>query len=272
MAATHPDRVSSLVIVNGTASDTRGHDYPRASRSGLLDRFLDLNFEPDAVDKASTRSASSRRAFRTDDTFRAWWNRAGNHGAGTGHRPADGPGSVPVRRPGASAAPASADARRCTGATMPRSRLRHGALPRGAHPERGVCRAPRRRRPLLGRRHRPDARRDRGVPHRRPPRADIDRVLRRSCSSTSPARTTASPAPTVGDAATPRAARRGRVRELERFRGREPTPAQPCWPPSTARRGRRASRKRSETRSRARMRAGRCAHRRGRRTRRKPAA
>ena len=51
LAATHPDRVSSLIIVNGTARIPAADDYPEGIPQALLDEFLDLNFEPDALDR-----------------------------------------------------------------------------------------------------------------------------------------------------------------------------------------------------------------------------
>jgi class 3 adenylate cyclase len=84
LAATHPDRVSSLVIVNGTARIPEAEDYPEGIAQQLLDRFLDLNFEPDAVDRGYDSLRFFAPTVAHDDAFRAWWNRAGNRGAGPG--------------------------------------------------------------------------------------------------------------------------------------------------------------------------------------------
>jgi DNA-binding SARP family transcriptional activator/pimeloyl-ACP methyl ester carboxylesterase len=82
LAATHPDRVSSLVIVNGTARIPEAEDYPEGVPQRLLDRFLDLNFEPDALDRHYDALGFFAPSVARDDDFRAWWNRAGNQGAG----------------------------------------------------------------------------------------------------------------------------------------------------------------------------------------------
>jgi DNA-binding SARP family transcriptional activator/class 3 adenylate cyclase len=81
LAATYPDRVSSLIIVNGTARLARADDYPIGAPQRLLDRFLDLNMEPDAVERGFDLLAVAAPSVADDDAFRAWWNRAGNRGA-----------------------------------------------------------------------------------------------------------------------------------------------------------------------------------------------
>jgi pimeloyl-ACP methyl ester carboxylesterase len=82
LAATHPERITSLVIVNGTARISRAEDYPEGIPQPILDRFLDLNFEPDAVDRGFDSLEFWAPSVAGDDAFRAWWNRAGNRGAG----------------------------------------------------------------------------------------------------------------------------------------------------------------------------------------------
>lgn len=82
LATTFPDRVNSLVIVNGTARLARADDYPAGAPQRLLDRLLDLSFEPDAVDRGFDSLDLWAPSVVGDDAFRAWWNRAGNRGAG----------------------------------------------------------------------------------------------------------------------------------------------------------------------------------------------
>jgi DNA-binding SARP family transcriptional activator/class 3 adenylate cyclase len=82
LAATHPDRVSSLIIVNGTARIPAAKDYPVGVPQGLLDEFLDLNYEPDALDRGYDSLDFFAPTVAGDDAFRAWWTRAGNRGAG----------------------------------------------------------------------------------------------------------------------------------------------------------------------------------------------
>lgn len=81
LAATHPDRVSGLVIVNGTARFARADDYPVGIPQQVLDRFMDLNTEPDALDRGYDALGFWAPSVADDDAFRSWWNRAGNRGA-----------------------------------------------------------------------------------------------------------------------------------------------------------------------------------------------
>jgi class 3 adenylate cyclase len=80
-ATTYPNRVSSLVIVNGTARMARAEDYPVGIPQRLLDNFLDVNMKPDAVDRGFDYLAMAAPSVAQDETFRAWWNRAGHRGA-----------------------------------------------------------------------------------------------------------------------------------------------------------------------------------------------
>jgi pimeloyl-ACP methyl ester carboxylesterase len=82
LATTFPDRVSSLVIVNGTARIPRADDYPEGISQRRLDEFLDLNFEPDAIDRGYDALDFFAPTVAGDAAFRAWWNQAGNRGAG----------------------------------------------------------------------------------------------------------------------------------------------------------------------------------------------
>jgi DNA-binding SARP family transcriptional activator/class 3 adenylate cyclase len=81
LATTHPERVSSLIIANGTARAARADDYPIGFPQRVLDRFLELNMESDAVEQGLDLLAIAAPSVADDDAFRAWWNRAGNRGA-----------------------------------------------------------------------------------------------------------------------------------------------------------------------------------------------
>ena len=50
-AATYPDRVSSLILVNGTARIGRAEGYPVGIPEPILERYMDLNAESDAVER-----------------------------------------------------------------------------------------------------------------------------------------------------------------------------------------------------------------------------
>lgn len=82
LAATHPDRVSELIFVNGTARVARADDYPVGVPQRVLDRFLETNMEPDAVERGLDMLLQFAPSVAGDGAFRAWWNRAGNRGAG----------------------------------------------------------------------------------------------------------------------------------------------------------------------------------------------
>jgi class 3 adenylate cyclase len=84
LATTYPDRVSSLVIVNGTARAARADDYPVGIPERVLNRFVEVNMEPDAVDQGFDILALFAPSVADDEGFRAWWNRAGNRGASPG--------------------------------------------------------------------------------------------------------------------------------------------------------------------------------------------
>jgi class 3 adenylate cyclase len=82
LAATYPDRVSELIFVNGTARMARAEDYPVGIPQRVLDRFLETNMEPDAVERGLDMLSHFAPSVADDRAFRAWWNRAGNRGAG----------------------------------------------------------------------------------------------------------------------------------------------------------------------------------------------
>jgi class 3 adenylate cyclase len=81
LAASHPGRVANLVVVNGSPRAGRADDYPAGIPRRLLDRFLDVNFEPDAVERGLDFLAFAAPTVAGDESFRAWWTRAGYRGA-----------------------------------------------------------------------------------------------------------------------------------------------------------------------------------------------
>lgn len=81
LAATYPDRVSGLVIVNGTARYARDTDYPVGAPQRLLDYFLEANFEPEAAAPSFDFLRLTAPSRAHDESFRAWWVKAGRRGA-----------------------------------------------------------------------------------------------------------------------------------------------------------------------------------------------
>ena len=80
LAAMHPERVSGLVVVNGTSRVAWAPDYP----DGIPQSWIDAsqrNTEPDAVDQGFDLLAAAAPSVADDPAFRAWWDRAGNLGA-----------------------------------------------------------------------------------------------------------------------------------------------------------------------------------------------
>jgi class 3 adenylate cyclase len=81
LAATFPERVASLVFINGTARMARADDYPVGIPQPILERFLEVNMDPHAVEQGFDFLASAAPSVVGDETFRAWWVKAGYRGA-----------------------------------------------------------------------------------------------------------------------------------------------------------------------------------------------
>lgn len=86
LAATRPDRVSALVLVNSAARYARADDYPYGYERELIDSFLALNTDPDeqwTLDGADELDdvALIVPSLKDDVGFREWWTRASRRGA-----------------------------------------------------------------------------------------------------------------------------------------------------------------------------------------------
>ncbi len=81
LAADYPERVSSLVIVNGAARTLYAPDYPMGAEIEPADPFTTVGIEPDAVDQGFDILGLIAPSVAEDDAFRAWWDMAGNRAA-----------------------------------------------------------------------------------------------------------------------------------------------------------------------------------------------
>lgn len=81
LAADYPERVSSLVIINGGARTLRADDYPVGLEVESSDPYTTILVEPDAVDQGFDILGIIAPSVAEDDAFRSWWDMAGNRAA-----------------------------------------------------------------------------------------------------------------------------------------------------------------------------------------------
>ena len=81
LAADYPERVRSLVIVNGAARVLWGPDYEVGVTASAADPFSSVAIEPDAIEQGFDVLQFIAPTVARDDAFRAWWDAAGNRAA-----------------------------------------------------------------------------------------------------------------------------------------------------------------------------------------------
>ncbi|OSC36865.1 adenylate/guanylate cyclase domain-containing protein [Mycobacterium decipiens] len=81
LAANHPDRVSSLVIINGSARALWAPDYELGAEFNTAEPFLTIGMEPDAVERGFDILRVLAPSVAQDNAFRSWWDLAGNRAA-----------------------------------------------------------------------------------------------------------------------------------------------------------------------------------------------
>ncbi len=81
LAAEHPERVRSLVIVNGAARTLWAPDYIFGAKTTLANRFSTVGLDPEAVEKGFDGLRAIAPSVAGEDRFRAWWDLAGNRAA-----------------------------------------------------------------------------------------------------------------------------------------------------------------------------------------------
>ena len=78
LAADHPDRVRSLVIVNGAPRVMWAPDYPIGADASAGNTWGTVALDPDAVEHGFDVSTGVAPSVADDETFRRWWDVAGN--------------------------------------------------------------------------------------------------------------------------------------------------------------------------------------------------
>ncbi len=81
LAAEYPERVRSLVLVNGAARTLRAPDYPIGAEIADTDPYTTVAIEPDAVEQGFDILRIIAPSVADDAAFRAWWDMAGNRAA-----------------------------------------------------------------------------------------------------------------------------------------------------------------------------------------------
>jgi class 3 adenylate cyclase len=81
LAADYPERIRSLVIVNGGARTLWAPDYPFGAEPTRAEPFMTVGMETDAIERGFDFLEFIAPSVADDDAFRAWWDVAGNRAA-----------------------------------------------------------------------------------------------------------------------------------------------------------------------------------------------
>lgn len=81
LAADYPERVRSMVIVNGAARVMWAPDYEAGYESSTVEPVRTVMTDPDAVEHGFDILGLTAPSVARDDAFRAWWDLAGNRAA-----------------------------------------------------------------------------------------------------------------------------------------------------------------------------------------------
>ncbi|HEX7827503.1 MAG TPA: adenylate/guanylate cyclase domain-containing protein, partial [Mycobacterium sp.] len=81
LAADHPERVASLVLVNGAARLVWAEDYQAGAQLSGATQYTTTAIEPDAVEQGLDVLRAMAPSVAGDRAFRAWWDVAGNRAA-----------------------------------------------------------------------------------------------------------------------------------------------------------------------------------------------
>jgi Adenylate cyclase, family 3 (some proteins contain HAMP domain) len=80
LAASHPDRLNALVIVNGFARALVDVDYPEGVSAEFIEQMLDST-DPTPADPSVDWIAAFAPSAAGDEGFRDWWTQTGRRGA-----------------------------------------------------------------------------------------------------------------------------------------------------------------------------------------------
>lgn len=81
LAADHPDRVSHLVVLNGSARALWAPDYPVGAQASGASPFTTVVIEPNALEQGFDVLSVIAPSVVGDGPFRTWWDHAGNRAA-----------------------------------------------------------------------------------------------------------------------------------------------------------------------------------------------
>jgi class 3 adenylate cyclase len=81
LAATFPERITSLVIVNGTARTARADDYQPGVPQHILEGFVADQLSGESSEGGDEFLHMNAPSMAGDEAFRSWWIRAGHRAA-----------------------------------------------------------------------------------------------------------------------------------------------------------------------------------------------
>ncbi len=81
LAATYPERVRAVVVVNSFARVLEAEDYPQGYPAEVVDAFREDIVKPSRDDDSLDDVALIAPSLRRDEAFRRWWKKAGSRGA-----------------------------------------------------------------------------------------------------------------------------------------------------------------------------------------------
>ena len=81
LAATFPDRVSAVVVVNSFARVLEAEDYPHGYAAEFVEAFRNEIVNPSRADGSLDDVAFIAPSLQHDEAFRRWWKKASSRGA-----------------------------------------------------------------------------------------------------------------------------------------------------------------------------------------------